>query len=421
MTGWKACPSTLRILFLNPGGTLGGAERALLEMVASLRENYPRCAITVILGDSGLLVRELRALRASILVVPFPEALAVIGDAGAGGPAGASLSHRRVALRLAAASPVIGSYLCQLGAAIGSITPDVVHSNGFKMHLLGTWAARASTPVIWHLHDFVSLRPLMPRLLNVTVHRCAGIIANSHSVARDLAGTLARAPAVHTVYQAVNLNNFTPEGPRLDLDKVARMAPAASGALRVGLVASMARWKGHEVFLRALAMLPAESIRGYVIGGPIYRTTASQYSFTELQQMASALGLEGRVGFTGFVSDTAAAIRALDIVVHTSVAPEPFGLAIAEAFACGRAVIASRSGGALEIIHEARDALAHRPGDAADLAASLARLIGDASLRHTLGIAARKTAESSFTRDRLAHDLMRVYGTVTRTGEEACM
>jgi glycosyltransferase involved in cell wall biosynthesis len=403
----------LRVLFLNPTAGLGGAERALLEMVASLREQYPRCQIAVIVGDRGALLRKLEGLGASTFLMPFPQALARIGDAGAGGPAGAAVSQRRVLLRLAAAAPLIVTYLCRLGDMIRCIAPDVIHTNGFKMDLLGTWAAPPRTPVIWHLHDFVSLRPLMRQLLKLAVHRCAGVIANSQSVACDLQATLARAPAAYTVYQAIDLGNFTPEGRRLDLDELAGMAPAETGILRVGLVATTARWKGHEVFLRALSMLPLERIRAYIIGGPIYRTAGSQYSLAELRQTASALGLGGRVGFTGFISDAAAAIRTLDILVHASVAPEPFGLTVAEAFACGRAVIASRGGGVLEIMRENHNALGHQPGDARELAAALARLAQDPALRRMLGVAARQTAEISFTRKRLAGDLMRVYGAVT--------
>jgi glycosyltransferase involved in cell wall biosynthesis len=382
-------------------------------MVASLREQYPQCRLTVILGDRGVLARKLQALHASTMLVPLPKALALIGDAGAGGPAGASMSRWAVALRLASVAPPIAAYRRRLSDAIRSAAPDLIHSNGFKMHLLGTWAAPRRTPIIWHLHDFISLRPLMPRLLKLALHRCAGIIANSHSVARDLGATLARVPTIHTIYYAVDLDNFTPAGRRLDLDELAGMTPPPADVLRVGIVATMARWKGHEVFLHALALLRSEHIRGYVIGGPIYRTAGSQYSLAELRQMASALCLEKRVGFTGFVSDAAAAMRALDIVVHASVAPEPFGLTVAEAFACGRPVIASRGGGVLEIIHENQNALAHRPGDAHELAAAVARLVADPGLRHRLGAAARKTAESSFTRKRLAGDLMRIYRRVT--------
>src|SRR5207247_439443 len=64
-----------------------------------------------------------------------------------------------------------------------------------------------------------------------------------------------------------------------------------------------------------------------------------------------------RVGFTGFLDDPASAMRALDIVVHASTQPEPFGLVIAEGMACGRAVIASRSGGSVEFIESGTNAL----------------------------------------------------------------
>lgn len=406
-------------MFLNPGSALGGAERGLLEMVASLREQCPHWQITVILGDRGLLAHKLAELDVTIVLAPMPKALAVIGDAGAGGPAGVAISRCSIMMRLATAFPAVVLYLRRLSAAISRAAPDVIHSNGFKMHLLAAWAAPHTTPLIWHLHDFLSLRPLMPRLLQLKVRRCSAIVANSRSVARDLLSTLAGAPPVYTVYHGVNLGQFTPEGRRLDLDRLARMTPGPPGTIRVGLVAATARWKGHDVFLRALATLPARQIRAYVIGAPLYHTAGSQYSLSELQQMASALNLDGRVGFTGFITDVAAAMRALDVVVHASVQPEPFGLAVAEAFACGRPVVASRAGGVLEIIRENQNALLHEPGDPNELAAALARLIADSSLRLRIGTAARKTAEMRFGRTRLARDLMHVYGAAIQTGIES--
>ena len=105
----------------------------------------------------------------------------------------------------------------------------------------------------------------------------------------------------------------------------------------------MAQWKGHEVFLRAFKMLAGDPpVRGYVIGGALYETDGSQRDLDELRRLAESLGLSWPVGFTGFVDDAAAAMRALDVVVHASTQPEPFGLVIAEAMACGRAVVVSR-------------------------------------------------------------------------------
>jgi glycosyltransferase involved in cell wall biosynthesis len=399
----------LKILFLSPAGELGGAERALLEMVAALRQEFPRCRTSAIVANGGALSAELTALEVAIGHVPFPQAIATVGDAGAGGPAGQNVGSWRVMSRLARALPAASAYVGRLRREIVAATPDVVHSNGFKMHILAAMAAPRHIPVVWHLHDFVSQRPLMRRLLGRKSHRCEAIIANSNRVAKDAQATLRHRSPVETIYSSVDLNRFTPNGVQLNLDVLAGLPPTTSDVVRVGLVATMARWKGHEVFLRALAQLTTHNIRGYIIGGPIYQTAGSQYSFGELKRTVSQLSLDERVGFTGFVRDSAAAMRSLDIVVHASVAPEPFGLVIAEAMACGRAVVASRASGALETIHENRDALTHQSGDVAELAAVLARLSTDGNLRRTLGIAARKSAEASFDRTRLAFDLMRVY------------
>jgi glycosyltransferase involved in cell wall biosynthesis len=180
--------------------------------------------------------------------------------------------------------------------------------------------------------------------------------------------------------------------------------------MRIGLLATFARWKGHETFLRAVSELPRElPIRAYVIGAALYDTEGSQYSGDELRRVAVSLGINDRVGFTGFIRQSDQALRALDVVVHASTSPEPFGLVIAEAMACGRAVIVSRAGGAEELVTAGVDVLAHMPGDVAELAARIAALAKDAELRARLGADARATAERAFDDSRLAREIVPVY------------
>ena len=81
------------------------------------------------------------------------------------------------------------------------------------------------------------------------------------------------------IYNAIDLQRFSPAGERMDLDAKAGLPPAAPGTVRVGLIATFAHWKGHKVFLEALARLPEDvPVRGYIIGGPIYQTDGSQWS-----------------------------------------------------------------------------------------------------------------------------------------------
>jgi glycosyltransferase involved in cell wall biosynthesis len=356
----------------------------------------------VVAGEDGPLLARARALGAEAIALPFPRALAALGDAGAEG--------RGLRRGIAAAAPGAALYLARLRRRLAALAPDVVHTNGFKMHLLGAWAAPRGSRVVWHLHDFVSPRRAMAGLLRRTAGRAYAAIAVSEAVAADASAVCGAGLRVRTVYNAVDLERFAPDGPRMELDAAAGMAPAPAGTVRVGLVATMGRWKGHEVFLRAVAALPRElPVRAYVVGGGIYRTAGSEVDAAALRRLAEALGIADRVGFTGFVDDPAAAMRALDVVVHASTQPEPFGLVIAEGMACARAVIASAAGGAGEIVTPGRDALAHAPGDVDGLSRALRSLVVDPVLRDRLARAGRETALRRFDRARLAAEVAPLY------------
>ena len=156
----------------------------------------------------------------------------------------------------------------------------------------------------------------------------------SKSVAADIRQTTGDGVHVETVWNAVDLERFDPCGPQLDLDALAGLPPAPAGTVRLGLVATFARWKGHRLFLDMVRALGRDiPFRAYIVGGPVYETNASQWSIDALKASVAERDLSDRVGLTGFVADTSAALRALDIVVHASTKPEPFGLAIAEAMA----------------------------------------------------------------------------------------
>jgi glycosyltransferase involved in cell wall biosynthesis len=391
----------MRVLYLNPCGQMGGAETSLLELLRGVRDAQPEWELWLVLGEDGPLTGKARELGIEVQVVPFPPALARTGDVA---------FSPLVALRLASTTAfATARYTRRLGAVIRSIRPDVIHTNGFKMHVMGAWAASRGTPVIWHIHDYVRSRRWMGRILRQFRGRCAAAIVNSRSVAADVQGLL---PAVNitVIYNAVDLTRFAPEGPRADLDGLSGLPAGAPGLVRVGLVATFARWKGHRVFLQALAQLPADApIRGYVIGGPIYQTSGSQWTRAELEQEADRLGLSGRIGFTGVIEDAARAMRGLDIVVHASTEPEPFGMVIAEGMACAKPVIVSQAGGAAELFTNGENALAHNPGDVTALSRQILRLAGDPAMRARLSSAGRQSAERRYSRERLAKELIAVY------------
>jgi glycosyltransferase involved in cell wall biosynthesis len=398
----------MRILFFSVSDALGGSEIALVDMIASLRRLRPSWHLGLVLPGTGPLLRRAEAAGADCTMLAMPAALTRVGEFASGSSRWPLAAKAVLAVRLAPVAMSLPGYLRRLRTVVRGYQPAILHTNGLKAHVLGA-RARGGAKVVWHMHEYVGDRALTRALLSTHAEAPAAIVANSASVAADVRQALPKAVAPEVVYNAVDLTTFAADGPADDLDDRAGLRPPSSPVVRVGLVGTFARWKGHDVFLRAMAALPPSlPVRGYVIGEPLYTTSGSQYTLDELKRAAAAAGVQDRVGFTGFLR-SAHAMRALDIVVHASTRPEPFGLVIAEAMACGRAVIASAAGGAAEIVESEVDALTHTPGDVEGLAAGIARLAADPELRRQLGRRARATAERRFDNGRLAAELAGVY------------
>jgi glycosyltransferase involved in cell wall biosynthesis len=400
----------MRIAFISVSGHMGGSEVVLQQMLEEFRTACPSWDLHLIVPSEGPLAGGARARGVQVAVVPMPPALARLGEWGAG-----LQGRRSLVARYARAAAGLPLYERRLRRTLRTIAPTIIHSNGFKAHITAA-RVRDDAALVWHMHEYVSSRPVSRSLLRYYASECGAIVAVSESVAADVRRHTDDPTIVRVVHNGIDLDRFSPSGPVADLDRLAGFDPPSDGTVRVGFMATFSRWKGHGTFLEAISRIPPSCrIRAYVIGDAVYDTAGSQHTRAELEAMAAALGLAGRVGFTGFIHESDRAIRALDVAVHASTEPEAFGLVIAEAMACGRAVVTSGIGGAGELVRDGEDALLHRPGDADDLARRIEQLAGDGALRSRMGLAARATAERRFdARARLAMQFRSVYEEATR-------
>jgi len=394
--------NAVRLLILSLSGRLGGAERVLLDIVAETRARRPGWPVAVVSVEDGPLRQAVEAMGATYDVVGLPHRFASTGEYG---------RHPVVtAGKLIASLPGLIRYSRRLRRHLQRWQPDLVHANGLKGHILSAWVVSGRMRLLWHVHDYVSPRAITAALFRRFSRRADRIVANSKSVATDVEGVLGGDRGVDVLHNGIDCTRFSPEGPSIDLDAATGQAAAPSGTVRIGLVATYARWKGHETFLEAVSRLPPGlPVRAYVIGGPAYQVSASQWTRAELIQRASNLGLDGRVGFLDFQVDTSPVYRALDVVVHASTAPEPFGLVIAEAMSCGRSVVISEAGGAREIGDPELTCVAHPPGDVQALARQMERLVNDAALRARLGAAAAVAVRRRFSRQQMGDALHAIY------------
>jgi glycosyltransferase involved in cell wall biosynthesis len=160
------------------------------------------------------------------------------------------------------------------------------------------------------------------------------------------------------------------------------------GPLVVGIVSRLAPWKGQDVFLRAFAeAFPTGEERAIVVGAPLFGQAEIAFADT-LRRLSQELNLGSRVEFRGHREDIAAELRTIDILVHASTTPEPFGQVVIEGMSAQMPVVATRGGGPEEIISDGVDGMLYPLGDVAALAHILVRLGGAPQLRARLGRAA---------------------------------
>ncbi len=204
----------------------------------------------------------------------------------------------------------------------------------------------------------------------------------------------------------VDIEVFTPGAPPAELKTRCGLDHGGRAALLVAGLDRAHYFKGVEVFLRALAQLPAD-IKGIIVGEgdlrPSYEATAR------------SLGIEERVVFAGRVSDAALPgyYRVAEMTVLPSVTMgEAFGLVLLESMACSRPVIASSLPGVRTVVADGQDGCLVQPGDADELAGSMQRLLDDPSLRQEMGRRGRIKVESKYAWPRVTDQLEQIYASV---------
>ncbi len=355
----------LRVVFLTHTAALGGGELAMLRLIEGLKDVLPH----VVVGESG----------------PLTDLLAARG-----------IDHEIVAIRglgrirrdrVGIGAPMRGAiYVFKLSVRLRQLRPDLVHTNSLKAGILGSAAARlAGLPVIWHCRDRLDKDYLSTWTTRILRHAIRilphAVIANSRSTL-DTLSTRTRTNAV-----VIGSPQSLILGPRNASEK----APIVVIAL-----GRLCHWKGQHIAIQAFAeAFPFGAERLRIVGGPLFGEDAYERG---IRRLVRELDLDRRVDFVGHRSDVAEQLATGDVLLHSSLIPEPFGNVILEGMAAGLAVIASDAGGPKELIKHDEDGLLFPIGDVSALADILRRLSEDVGLRLRLGERAQAAVAPYSTR-----------------------
>jgi glycosyltransferase involved in cell wall biosynthesis len=284
----------------------------------------------------------------------------------------------------------------------------VVHSHNAKAHIYGGLAAAiAGVPSLYHLHGVPRLtfsRDGMVSLLSVAVP-ARRTVACSAYVADAFRRAWHSRRKLLVIHNGVLLGGSTVRNART----VRQELGIPEGAPVIVMATRLQRGKGVHVFLEAAARVVTDHPEAcfMIVGGTLFGLD-KDYAL-ELRQQVDRLSLSPAVRFLGFQPDVFRFLSAADIAVHSSIEPEPFGMALVEAMACSKPVIASDAGGPREIIENGVTGLLVPPKDAEHLAQAILNLLDDPDRRIRMGQAGAARVRDRFSAERMVRQLQGLY------------
>ena len=284
----------------------------------------------------------------------------------------------------------------------------LVHLNNILgSQLAGILAARMlGVPCVAHLRDFEDPRPYT-RLYAKLIHHH---IAISSAIRDNLLELGVPEEKIAIIYDAIDLDEFN-EG--IDIEYLRKEFAIERYHKLFGIFGRVKGWKGTKEFiLEAAKEVEANPNALAIVVGS--QSDGGEEYYNEVKELTRSLGIEQKVIFTGYRTDIPALMKLMDIIVHSSIAPEPFGMVVIEGMAMGKPVVATRGGGPLDIVSDGETGFLVEMGDSKEMAEKIIELLENEPLLSSMGQKGRERVELIFCKERYAKQIQNIYTIILR-------
>ncbi|ULO06685.1 glycosyltransferase family 4 protein [Paenibacillus sp. 19GGS1-52] len=371
----------LRVAYIDHTAKWSGGEVALFNILTNIGDQIDPL---VILAEEGTLAERLREKGIDVRIIPLDESIR-------------SRGRNAVNLGAPAAAFKLLAYGRKLAPLLKQEKVVCVHTNSLKSALYGTIAAKkAGVPLIWHIRDHIGapyLKPIVAKTIRVLSRLIPnGVIANSHSTLNAL--ELPSSKKTLVVYSAF-----------------AKAIGAGIGkrdqkTFNVLLVGRLAHWKGQHIVMEAAKAFKQDTrVKFWLAGDALFGE--EEYKQELIQKMAK--DELTNVSLLGHVEDIQGLMNKADLLIHTSITPEPFGQVIVEGMAAGLPVIASAEGGPVEIVIPGETGLLIQPGDAKILADSITWMLEHPEERKRMADNGMRRVKEHFVIENTVRDIVDYY------------
>lgn len=295
--------------------------------------------------------------------------------------------------------------LPNLAAFVRARDIEIVHAHAARDYHLAALAVRMASQsrLVLTRHVLFPLRAINKPLLKGADRVIAVSQAVAESLRRD--GVI-ESSKITVVHNGIDIDRFD-----------GSVAAADDSRFLVGTVGHLAPIKGHDVFVRAAALISARhpDVRFIVVGEDKSPEMVHRKS---LESLVKELGVSRIVTMPGWKDDMPAVLSSLSLFVSAA-RSEPFGLAIVEAMAAGLPIVATSSEGALEIIEDGVSGKLVPADNPEALAEAIEDLLANPRERSLLGRNAQLAARERYSLQRMALDTERVYREVLASRKTA--
>jgi glycosyltransferase involved in cell wall biosynthesis/thiamine kinase-like enzyme len=184
----------------------------------------------------------------------------------------------------------------------------------------------------------------------------------------------------------------------------------------VGIVGNIREWKGQLVVVKAIEIIKQThpGVICLIIGGLADNQKDKLYN-DQLQKYISEHELGENVLMTGYQSDVASHVNALDILIHASIEAEPFGRVILEGMALDKPIVATNIGGPIEIIEEGNNGFLVPPGDCEKLARTILYLLDNPEIMSSVAQAGKNTLLTRFNLSTHVNAIQEIYEEILKS------
>lgn len=187
-----------------------------------------------------------------------------------------------------------------------------------------------------------------------------------------------------TIYNGLDSSSFTPSVSSLELFDHLNI-PRSSRV--VGMIGNIKPWKGQEIVIKAVEIVKQHFPDTIcLLVGAVSNSSYEQTFFKKLKTYVKENDLEDNIIFTGSSDDIPSIINIMEIVIHASIEPEPFGRVILEGMALKKPVITNDIGAGSEIVIHNETGLVVKSGDSYELAQAIIELLYDKKLSAEMGV-----------------------------------